>query len=61
MMSSFSPPQAISYLWVIVTKPLSQTIFEIFASKNNQVTTLAILVSDVIGHVTIRYCVFHFL
>ena len=33
MMSSFDPPFSISYQWVIGTEPLSQTVFEIFASK----------------------------
>jgi len=35
MTSSFDLPQAISYQWVICTKSLSHTIFEIFASKYN--------------------------
>jgi len=33
MTSSFDSPQAISCWWVIGTKSLSQTVFEIFASK----------------------------
>jgi len=33
MTSSFDPPWAISYKWVIGTKSLTQTVFEIFASK----------------------------
>ena len=43
MTSSFDPPQVISHQWVIGTKPLSQTVFKIFPSKDNQVTTLTIL------------------
>ena len=58
MTSSFDPSQATSCQWVIGTKRLSQTIFEIFPSKYNQLTTGS---RDVIGYVTIRQRVCYFL
>jgi len=51
MTPSVVPPRAISYWWLISTKPLSQTVFEIFASKYNYVT--------IFGRPYYRSCLWH--
>ena len=57
----FDSPNAISYRWSFVTESLSPAIYEIMSPKHGRHDIDFSRLGDVIGHVTNRFAICHFL